>query len=290
MASAREAYRRLPNSVRRELALRRLRRWARATAYARWHNERIGQGRGTLNFYPMRPEPRMQIAWLLRALHMRIGFEIDSPAIAWDTGTWFDDRARRLLPADAINGQCLDVSKSRVDALWADVAGYSVAVDPRATSGLIVAKPEENGSHGGRLVRAPTTPRSGFVYQLLVDTRTDGRIHSTRPVIIGGDITVVLEFVRDGPNWFHGTNYCTVTTARDAYSGVEQQRIRAFAAAIGMEFGELDVFRDRHSGLIYVLDANRTPFRPSHMSRADFKRAYRAMVPAMDALIHSRAT
>ncbi len=74
MASPRQIYRRLPNSVRREIALRPLRRWLRATAYARWHNERVGDDAPTVNFFPMRPEPNMQVAWMLRALRMRIGF------------------------------------------------------------------------------------------------------------------------------------------------------------------------------------------------------------------------
>ena len=291
MATAREAYRRLPNSIRKELALRRVRRWARATVYARRHNERVGRNARTLNFFPMRPEPRMQISWLLRALRVRIGFELDDrwPTIAWDTGTWFDEKAARRLPAESINGRCLDVSKSRVDALWAGAAGYSATVDPLTTPDLFVAKPEENGAHDGRLVQGPITPRPGFVYQRLIDTRTDGRIHSTRPVIIGGSIAVVLEFTREGPNWFYGTNYCRATTADDVYSTGEQANLVAFAAAIGMDFGELDVFRDRHSSLIYVLDANRTSFRPSHLPPADFKLVYQAMVPAMDALIRSRS-
>ena len=59
------------------------------------------------------------------------------------------------LPANAINGRCLDISKSRVQRIWHEVAGRSVAVDPRTYDGQIVMKPEENGRHGGRVVPGP---------------------------------------------------------------------------------------------------------------------------------------
>jgi hypothetical protein len=238
----------------------------------------------------MRPEPRMQVSWLLRALRMRIGFGLPPgvPVIAWDTGTWFDERAAALLPADAINAACLDVSKSRVDNTWASIAGYSIAVDPTATLERVVEKPEENGTHDGRLRRGPIPRRKGFVYQRLIDTRTDGRIHSTRPVIIGDAIPVVIEFTREGPNWFYGVNHCRVVRPQDAYTAFELSQLLAFAEQMGMDFGELDVFRDRHSGLIYVLDANRTSFVPAHLSRADLRRCVRALVGPMRELLERR--
>jgi hypothetical protein len=292
MASPREVYRRLPISVRRVLVLRAQRRWIRAVAYRRWHNQRVGSDAPTVNFFPMLPEPRMQVSWMLRALRMRIGTspQAGEPTFAWETGTWFDERAVARLPPDAINGHCLDVSKSRVDSLWEEVAGYSISVDPTTWTGLLVEKPEENGTHDGRLRRGPLARRAGFVYQKLIDSRVDGVIHSTRPVIIGGAIPVVLAFTREGPNWFYGTNYCRAVTAADAYSAGEQKQLLAFAAAIGMEFGELDVFRDRQSGLIYVIDANRTSFGPSHLPLGDFRTCVRAVVPALRRLLDGRGT
>lgn len=290
MASPRRLYRRLPNSARKVLALRTQRRWLRATSYRHWHNERVGADASTVNFYPMLPEPRMQVSWMLRALRMRIGAtpKPGELTFAWETGTWFNERALSRLPSDAINGRCIDVSKSRVDSVWEAVSGYSIAVDPTSWSELLVEKPEENGTHDGRLRRGPIPRRTGFVYQRLVDTRVDGVIHSTRPVIIGGSIPIVLAFTREGPNWFYGTNYCRATTAADAYSAREREQLLAFAAAIGMEFGELDVFRDHHSGLIYVIDANRTSFGPSHLPLGDFRMCVRTMVPALRRLLDGR--
>lgn len=44
----------------------------------------------------------------------------------------------------------------------------------------------------------------------------------------------------------------------------ELERIDAFCASIGLEFGQLDICRDRISGMIYIVDANNTPYEPSN--------------------------
>jgi len=210
------------------------------------------------------------------------------PTFAWDTGTWFAQRALRSLPDDAINGRCIDVSKSNVDTLWQAVSGYSIGVDPVSNVGPMIVKSEENGAHDGRLVSGSMAPHRGFVYQRFIDTRSGGWLHSTRPVIIGREIVLALEFRRTEEDLFFGTNHCVARAPAEVYSRVEHEQLLAFAELIGLEFGELDVFRDRDSKLIYVLDANRTSFRPAHIGRADFARLYSAVVPALGRLLKER--
>ena len=290
MARPRDIYRRLPNSIRREIALRRLRRWLRATAYIRWHNERVGPGQPVVNFFPMRLEPRMQVSWMLRALRFRIGVAPvpGEPTFAWDTGTWLDEDARRTLPQGAINGSCVDVSKSRVDAAWADASGYSIQVDPTTNSGRMVVKPEENGAHAGRLVEGPTARRRGFVYQRFVVTRRNGRLLSTRALIIGPEMPVVLDYWSAESDIFHGPGHCVARPPEEVYTTTEREQILSFAGLVGLDFGELDVIRDEESGLIYVIDANRTSFMPALLSQADLRRCYRALVPALSRLLEGR--
>ena len=290
MARLRHAYQRLPNSIRRAITVRRLRRWLRATAYIRWHNARVVRHAAAVIFYPMRPEPKMQAAWLVRALRLRIGLEPvpGQPTIAWDTGTYFADAARGRLPPDAINGRCLDVSKTCVDATWEAVAGYGIAIEPSGNRGPMVVKSEENGAHDGRLVSGPARKRRGYVYQRFIDTRHDGRIYGTRPVIIGDEMPMVLDFWCAEADLFRGASHCSVRSPSEVYTRTERDQIMEFAHRIGMEFGELEVLRDRDSGLIYVIDANRTSFRPALLSRADLRRSYRQMVPAFRRLLESR--
>jgi hypothetical protein len=47
---------------------------------------------------------------------------------------------------------------------------------------------------------------------------------------------------------------------------VECAQLARFADLIGMDYGELDVLRANDSGLIYVVDANRTPVRPAGLA------------------------
>lgn len=274
------------------MTLRRLRRWLRATAYVRWHNARVGRDAPSVSFYPMRPEPKMQAAWLVRALRLRIGLRPvpGHPTIAWDTGTYFDESATHRLPPDAINGACLDVSKARVDATWQAVAGYGITVEPTHNRGRMVVKSEENGAHDGRLVTGPGRRRQGFVYQRFIDTQRDGRVYGSRPVIIGNEMPLVLDFWRAESDLFNGRSHCSVKSPDQMYTTTECDQIMEFARRLGMDLGELDVMRDRVSGLIYVIDANRTSFKPALLSRADLRRCYRQMVPAFRRLLESRTT
>ena len=80
----------------------------------------------------MRPEPNASISYVIRRLGAQIRSEPSDKGlnVAWDTGTWFSDAASRRLRPGTLNGSCLDISKSMVDRLWSEVAGYSIAVDP----------------------------------------------------------------------------------------------------------------------------------------------------------------
>lgn len=292
MVTARDLYRRIPYDVRRTFQLDQARRWLLATGYARWHNRRVSGRAELVTFFPMRPEPSMQIVPVLLRLGVRIGFvpEPGSVSIAWDTGTWFSERAMGQLPAGAINGTCLDISKSRVDRAWADVAGYSISVDPLTADGPIVVKPEVNGLHGGRIETGPLKRRQrGVVYQRLIDSSDGDRIVSTRAMIIGPEIPLSYETIRPIPNWFAGPYTSTPRPPNELYSAEEQHLLLRLAAALGLDYGELDVLRDKESGRIYVVDANRTPVKQRLESRADRTSTYRGMAPALGRLLASRS-
>jgi hypothetical protein len=230
-----------------------------------------------LNFWPQRPQPIAPICRILERLGMRIAFEprADQPMIAWETDTWFAPRLARRLPDDAINGRCLDVSKSRVAGAWAKVSGYPLAVDPTQTHGPMVEKPEENARHGGRLVDGPLArPRRGHVYQRLVDSRIGDQIHQLRAIVMGGAIVLAYEKWRPDPMWFTGTQLTVPHAASEIFSAPEQALVLAMAAEMGVDYAEIDVLRDEPTGLIYVVDVNRTPARPHNLPEADQKKVY----------------
>jgi hypothetical protein len=278
----------IPDPWRGWIGLRRPRRWLRATRYAARQNRSVGADAPAFNFYPMRPEPNASISYVMRRLGARLTFEPGDAGlnVAWDTGTWFSEAARRRLPTGTLNGECLDISKTTVDRLWADVAGYSIAVDPTTTKGPLVIKPDQNGKRGGRVVDGPLPAReSGCVYQRLVDTRVGDRVLQIRPVILRGRIVLVYEKWRPDQQWFKGPELTVPKTVVDFFSDVEVGLLLRFADAIHLDYGELDVVRDAGDGRIYVVDANRTPVRPKGLPDDSVDAAFGPQAEAFRALI-----
>lgn len=268
--------------------MRRPRRWLRATRFAARQNRSVGVHAPTFSFYPMRPEPNASISYVMRRLGARLAFEPADTGlnVAWDTGTWFSESAARRLPPGTLNGECLDISKTTVDRLWSEVAGYSIAVDPRAMSGPLVIKPDENGKRGGRVVDGPLQTReSGFVYQRLVDTTVGGRVRQIRPVILRRRIVLVYEKWRPDRQWFKGPEVTVPKTAADFFNDAEAELLLRFSDAIGLDYGELDVVRDAADGRIYVVDANRTPVRPKGLPDESVDAAFGPQAEAFRALI-----
>jgi len=284
----RSLFKRLPEPWRGRLTVRQTRRWVVATRGAARHNARLPADAPVLNFWPLRPQPIAPIFQIMDRLGLRAGFapRADQPTIAWETGTWFPPRGPARLPANAINARCLDVSKSRVADAWAEVAGYPLAVDPLTTSGTLVEKPEENARHGGRIVTGPLARRRrGFVYQRLVDCRIDGQIHQLRVVVTGTNLALAYEKWRPEPEWFTGTRLSVPRTPDELFSAAEQALLLSFTRAMHLDYGELDVLRDEINGLIYVVDANRTPTRPHNLPQRDWPRVYDTQAAAFRELL-----
>lgn len=288
MAGAYRILRSFPDPWRGRITFRRARRWLQATAFARRHNAAQRPDAPTINFYPMRPGPNASFAYILRRLGARVG---DEPTggilvVAWDTGTWFSETARARLADDALNRGCVDISKSTVDRVWADVAGYSIAVDPVTTDGPLVVKPDENAVRGGRVVNGPLREaRRGFVYQRLIDTRVGDRVLQIRPVVIASSIVLVYEKWRPYPLYFQGPELTLPRTVEDFFTGHEAALLLRFAAAIGLDYGELDVVRDAADARIYVVDANRTPVRPKGLPVEAEDEAFGPQADAFSALL-----
>lgn len=276
----------VPGTWRRRVTLRHARRWLRAVLFARRHNSVLPRGAPTATFYPMRLEPTAAIAHVLARLGVRIcdfGATADL-TFAWHTGTYVAPSAAARLPARAINRGCVDICKSTVDRVWAEVAGYSITVDPLTYRGEMVVKPDENGVRGGRIVSGPLAgTRPGAVYQRLIDSRRDGRIHTLRPMVFDGRILVVYTKARSEPNWFTGREEVGVVAPDNVLSAGEQTWLLRFCAAIALDYGELDVLRDNDSGRIYVVDANRTPIRPRGLAVTDEDAAFGPLAAALAA-------
>lgn len=250
--------------ARRELVLRRARKWLYAWIAMWRHNRALPDDAPVVWFYPHRPGAKAKIYGALRRLGMRVrlGVSDEEPTICWDPYTVVPPAVLERLPARAINRDCVDVTKSRVDAAWAAVAGYSISLDPLTWQGPLLVKSEYNGIHDGRVVDGPLRRRRrGVVYQRFIETSTDGRARVQRVMVVHGTLPLLLDAIRPASNAFDGVDHADLRAATDVFSPEEVDQLLRFAAAIGMEYGEIDVLREHATGRLYVVDANRTPLR-----------------------------
>lgn len=163
----------------------------------------------------------------------------------------------------AINGQCTDVSKSHVADIFERVFGYPLALDPSMHQGLAVEKGEDNGAHDGRIVQCPTPGLAGRTYQRLIDNIEDGLSTDLRTPFVGFMPVVVYIKQRPRDIRFANTNSrVRLTTPQEVFSSEEIEKLSAFARAMKLDWGGMDVLRNRDDGRLYVVDVNKTDMGP----------------------------
>ena len=187
----------------------------------------------------------------------------------------------------AFNFGCLDVSKSHVAAVFEEVFGYPLAIDPETFVGEAVEKGELNGVHDGRIITCPHPRLAGRTYQRLVDTAVGPFIHDLRTPCIGGKPAVVWIKRKPADNRFSIHNLAvTRADPADIYSAEELALIAAFAARMGLDWGGLDILRDQPSGRIYIVDVNKTDVGPViALSLRDKFNSTEALAKALIALL-----
>ena len=216
-----------------------------------------------VKIYAVPARPR---AWyLFWAASHRAGYKfVKSPGDA-DALMSFEDKTRvnRALPAGCINGECTDISKSKVASVFEQVFGYALAVDPTTYAGDMVVKSETNGTHDGTIVKGPVSPEDGMVYQRVIDTSDAGYVTDLRCPSAGGKIELIYIKRRPAERRFANMNStCTLARPEDMLSDAERAKLSEFAKAMGLDWGGMDVLRDKTNGLIYVVDVNKTDMGP----------------------------
>lgn len=163
-----------------------------------------------------------------------------------------------------INGACTDVSKSLVARVSGDCFGVSLTIDPAQHAGPMVAKTEVNGAHDGRIIDGPVTADPRLVYQRLIDNRIDDdRVEDLRTTIMGGEPVLVFKKRRPVSGRFANNNSeVELASLSDVYTEEEVAQIGNVAKALNLDAGGLDVLRDRQTGHLFVVDANKTDMGP----------------------------
>lgn len=250
--------------------------------------------RARISFFPKKPRSYYAIWPVCQLADVKI---VDDPADA-DLHFFFEDREFRTAPLraptnkPAFNVGCHDIRKSVVSRVFEETFGYSLSIDPKAHKGLAVEKSELNGKHDGRIVSCPIAePRSDRVYQRLVDNTFDGReFIDIRTPVVGGQTPFVYLKRRTRDLRFSNDNHrVDLVTADAMLSREEQAQIAAFTQAMSLDFGGLDVLRDREDGRIYVVDANKTDMGPpSALSSEDKLKAMRGLADAFAGLVDAQ--
>jgi hypothetical protein len=247
--------------------------------------------RAKISFFPRKPRSYYAIWPVCQLADVKI---VDDPAEA-DLHFYFEDRefltAPRPAPSSrtAFNIGCYDIRKSVVARIFEETFGYSLAIDPLNFKGRAVEKSEGNGKHDGRIIECPLagTAREQ-VYQRLIDNTFDGREHvDIRAPIVGGQIPFVYLKRRTPSLRFTNDNHRVDLAETSAMlSKDEQEKIVRFAKAMRLDFGGLDVLRDRNDGRIYIVDANKTDMGPPSILSAQNKlKAMRGLAGAFAAMV-----
>jgi hypothetical protein len=237
--------------------------------------------RKTILFYPDGP---MEFHAIYKVL-MFLGYRITSDpqenydlAIKWwlafDGNPFAPDKPFPLLRSTrqngvkALNMHCNDISKAKVNSVFEEVFGYSISVDPRKHIGKSVMKLNWNALHKGQVIECPSEPREGdFVYQKLIQNEVeDGLVEDMRVPIFGNKTPFVYLKYRSVNDRLvdrvHTNKKATIVEVPNVLSENELKNIYRFCEKIGLDYGELDVLRDRIDGRIYIVDANNTPSGP----------------------------
>ena len=214
-------------------------------------------------FAPDRPRPWY---WVWSAMAWG-GMRMARSAKDADATFYFEDATwgspARPAGVRSFNFGCPDVSKSRVAEVFGKVFGYPLALDPETFVGEAVEKGEVNGAHDGRVVTCPVKPRPGYCYQHLVDSRDGDFAYDLRTSCVGGrPVAVWIKRKPPGTRFSIHNLAVTLTAPQAVFSTHELLLIGRFCQAMKLDWGGLDILRDRNDGRIYVVDVNKTDVGP----------------------------
>ncbi len=239
-------------------------------------------------------EPDVPRPWyLMRGAALWAGARLARSRGEADAAFYFEDVTRGDPPEPpaairAFNYGCADISKSRVAAIFEEVFGYPLTVDPLTYAGPMVEKPEKNGVHAGRIYLPGEPMRADHVYQRLIDTADGtGRVTDLRTLWAGGRPLLVWKKLKAAGGRFpiHSLK-TTMHEPASIFTARELRLIGAFAERMGLDWGGLDILRHRADGRIYIVDVNKTDLGPViSLSWADKVRSMARLAEAMRALV-----
>ncbi|NNC36064.1 MAG: hypothetical protein HKO02_01300 [Hyphomonadaceae bacterium] len=244
-----------------------------AKIYTYFLSKKIGRTFGnktnqkTIAFFPQPAGPWYNVWMTTQILKLKTTSDIDAADYVFVFDDFTESEVAVSLSDDnlakAINHKVRDISKRNVGEIFEGVFGYAIEVDPLTHTGLAVRKSDLNGTHDGVIVECPIQPEdviAGQAYQRLIDSTFNGKTaEDLRIACTFGKVAAVFHKHKDLDARF-GTTYLStdIRSAEDVFSTEELSLISEFCEKIGLDYGAIDVMRDKHDGRIYIVDVNKT--------------------------------
>lgn len=232
-----------------------------------WLKQKLGSGE-TILFLPVGPPTHPgyvagKVCAYIGLQPISSGHPSTGIAMFWQDVTHTDQPP--VTPYRLINARCTDISKRKIEKTMEEVLGYSLAIDPLTYVGKAVCKSDTNSLHDGMVIDCPIAARdTSKVYEVLIDNSiSEKAVEDIRVVIVGSRLVIVYLKRRWKHQRFLNTNFEVVAVEPSSVlSESEIQTVLKFAKAIGLDFGEMDVLRDRPTGKLYIVDASKNAFGP----------------------------
>jgi len=164
-----------------------------------------------------------------------------------------------------INIGCFNVLKSNVDKIWQQVSGYNIKINPAKFNYKYVRKSQlqyrshTGEKHDGIIFDFKQKRDPKYVYQRLIDTSLGSkkfrRYRTLRLPIFNDNIPCLI--IKESIDRFKEVKTrISICDPLDYFSFNELLLIRKFRKKFGVDYGELDILRDKNTNRIYVIDVN----------------------------------
>lgn len=250
-------------------------------------------------FYPETPGPWYNIWQVSRLAGLKTTSNLTQADCIFmfedSTFSKMDDPEIRSPSVLKINDRIKDISKKRVADIFELVFDYNLRIDPTKYNGQAIRKSNANGTHDGVVIDCPIDENlvlAGQAYQRLVDSTFDGETsEDLRIAYTMGEIALVYHKHKPLSDRF-GTYYLSVDIlkAPDVFSELEIKLIIEFCQKMGLDFGAVDVMRDKHDGRIYIVDVNKTCMPVLCLSLKDQIKAQKKIADALLRGLKARET
>lgn len=223
-------------------------------------------------FYPSLPWKFSTISKILKTLNIKITNNHQHDyllGIHWHDRTYTDfnwpEKTEKLI----LNKNCNNISKKHVDLIHEKILGYNSEINPRVYDREYVQKLDLNGFHLGFIRKRKSRAWPLFFYQKIPDNSVGNTVIEYRVPVFGDTVPFVYKKTKSIKKRLSCKNLkVELASFEETFNSQERNWIIAFAKAMRLNYGELDILQDHPTNKIYIIDANKTPLtQPNNLSK-----------------------